>query len=225
MSETAVSTGEQVLPFYIVCDESGSMGANGGIDAINRALPDLHSALASDPLVSDKARIGLIVFSDDAEELMALTRAADVNAFPGVTAKGLTNYGDAFLTLKSVMQRDIADLKQQGYRVFRPAVFFISDGEPSAAWESEYDDLVSGVDAPKPNIVTFGVVSADVSVMKKIANVACFMSEDKANPGPVLREIMKALTDSIITSTNSPTPQFITPPAPDGCVSVPLDEV
>jgi hypothetical protein len=51
------------------------------------------------------------------------------------------------------------------------------------------------------------------------------MSEDNANPGPVLREIMKALTNSIITSTNSPTPQFIAPPAPDGCVAIPLDEM
>ncbi len=225
MSETAVSTGEQVLPFYIVCDESGSMGANGGIDAINRALPDVHSALASDPLVSDKARIGLIVFSDDAEELMALTRAADVNAFPGVTAKGLTNYGDAFLTLKSVIKRDVADLSSQGYSVYRPAVFFISDGEPSAAWESEYDNLVNGVDATKPNIVTFGVDSADVSVMKRIANVACFMSHDNADPGTVLREIMKALTDSIVNSSSAPTPHLIIPPAPNGSVSIPLDIV
>jgi uncharacterized protein YegL len=225
MSETAaVSTGEQILPFYIVCDESGSMGANGGIDAINRALPDVHSALASDPLVSDKARIGLIVFSDEAEELMSLTRAADVSAFPGVQAKGLTNFGDAFRTLNDVIVRDIAELKQQGYRVFRPAVFFISDGEPNEAWEDDYDDLMNN-DSARPNIVAFGVDSADLGVMKRIATVACYMSEDNANPGPVLREIMKALTNSIITSTNAPTPQFVAPPAPDGCVSVALDEM
>jgi uncharacterized protein YegL len=225
MSESpTISTGEQVLPFYIVCDESGSMGANGGIDAINRALPDVHSALASDPLVSDKARIGLIVFSDEAEELMALTRAADVSAFPGVQAKGLTNYGDAFTLLHSVIKRDIDDLKQQGYKVFRPAVFFISDGEPSEAWQTEYDALKNDP-AARPNIVAFGVDSAEISVMKSIATVACYMSEDNANPGPVLREIMKALTNSIITSTNSPTPQFIAPPAPDGCVAIPLDEM
>ncbi len=225
MSESpTISTGEQILPFYIVCDESGSMGANDGIDAINRALPDVHAALAADPLVSDKARIGLIVFSDEAEELMALTRAADVSAFPGVQAKGLTNYGDAFVLLRSVIKRDIADLKQQGYNVYRPAVFFISDGEPSAPWQAEYDELINDK-ASRPNIVAFGVDSADGSVMKSVATVACYMSKDNVNPGPVLREIMKSLTNSIITSTNSPTPQFIAPPAPDGCVAIPLDEM
>ncbi len=34
--------GERVLPFYIVCDESASMAYNGGINAINKALPELH---------------------------------------------------------------------------------------------------------------------------------------------------------------------------------------
>jgi uncharacterized protein YegL len=223
MSETAtISTGEQIFPFYILCDESGSMGANGGIQAINDALPEVHSSLASDPLVSDKARIGLIVFSDEAEELMSLTRAADVSAFPGVQAKGLTNYSHAFQTLRQVIRRDIPDLKQQGYTVLRPAVFFISDGEPSGAWESDYDDLINDPDA-KPNIVTFGVDSADVSVMKRVATVACYMAEDDAKPGLVLREIMRALTNSIITSTTAPKPTLIVPAAPDGCVSVPLD--
>lgn len=222
MPESPISTGEQILPFYIVCDESGSMGANGGIDAINRALPEVHATLAADPLVSDKARIGLIVFSDEAEELMALTRAADVSAFPGVHAKGLTNFGDAFTLLRTVIKRDIADLQQQGYEVYRAAVFFISDGEPTASWQAEYDAMQNDKGA-RANIVSFGVDSADVNVMKSIATVACYMSADGASPAQVLREIMKALTNSIITSTNSPTPMFVAPPAPDGCVAIPLD--
>ena len=64
------TSGNAVLPFYILCDESGSMDANGGIDAINSGLPELHAAIAGDPLVSDKCRIGLLTFSDIAEELL-----------------------------------------------------------------------------------------------------------------------------------------------------------
>lgn len=121
MSETA--TGENILPFYIVCDESGSMEGIGGIDAINSGLPELHSTIASDPLVSDKCRIGLISFSDIAEELLPLSRATDIPAMPGVQAKGVTNYGEAFTLLRYVIDRDIDGLKSQGYQVFRPAVF------------------------------------------------------------------------------------------------------
>ena len=73
MSNVEMPTGEQILPFYIVCDETGSMEPIGGIEAINKALPQLHAEIAADPLVSDKCRIGLITFSDTAEELMSLT--------------------------------------------------------------------------------------------------------------------------------------------------------
>ncbi|SVD90314.1 uncharacterized protein METZ01_LOCUS443168, partial [marine metagenome] len=77
-------SGEQVLPFYIVCDESASMDHNGGIDAINAALPELHLSIASNPLVNDKARISLIAFSDDAEVLVPLARACDIDQMPGM---------------------------------------------------------------------------------------------------------------------------------------------
>jgi len=62
--------GNTVLPFYILCDESASMDANGGIDAVSQFLPQIHAEISSDPLVSDKCRIGLITFSDIAEELL-----------------------------------------------------------------------------------------------------------------------------------------------------------
>ena len=42
---SAETSGNAVLPFYILCDESGSMDANGGIDAINSGLPELHAAM------------------------------------------------------------------------------------------------------------------------------------------------------------------------------------
>ena len=138
MSESA---GNAVLPFYILCDESGSMDANGGIDAVNRGLPELHATIAGDPLVADKCRIGLITFSDIAEELLPLSNLSDVQAMPGCAAKGMTNYGEAFNLLRVVIARDITNLKSQGMQVYRPAVFFITDGEPTDDWEANYRAL------------------------------------------------------------------------------------
>ena len=46
------------------------MDANGGIDAVSQFLPQIHAEISSDPLVSDKCQIGLITFSDIAEELL-----------------------------------------------------------------------------------------------------------------------------------------------------------
>ena len=141
--EEGSQSGEQVLPFYIVCDESASMSSNGGIDAINSALPELHEKIASNPLVNDKARIALIAFSDDAEVLLPLSAAADVEDMPGVMPKGATSYGSAFRLLKTQIATDIATFNADGFKVLRPAVFFISDGGPTDSdWQTHHVDLV-----------------------------------------------------------------------------------
>ena len=223
MSE--VATGENILPFYIVCDESGSMDGIGGIDAVNQALPELHSTIAADPLVSDKCRIGLLTFSDQAEELLPLTRATDVSAMPGVQAKGMTNYGEAFNLLRYVIGRDIADLKSQGFQVFRPAVFFITDGEPTdeQTWEANYRALVDkATNRQAPNVIAFGVNKANAGTIGKIGTVGAFIANAGINPGNALKEILRSLTHSIVSSSSSSTPQLVVPAAPDGCTAVPL---
>jgi len=165
-------SGKQVLPFYIVCDESASMSLNGGIDAINSALPELHEMIASNPLVNDKARIALVAFADDAEVLLPLSAAADVEDMPGVMPKGATNYGSAFRLLKTQIATDIATFTADGFRVLRPAVFFISDGEPTDLdWRTYHADLVDKNSNPHaPIIFAFGVGGASPGDMRDIGN-------------------------------------------------------
>jgi uncharacterized protein YegL len=185
MSETA-----RILPFYIVCDESGSMDGIGGIDAINSGLPELHFTIAADPLVSDKCRIGLISFSDIAEELLPLTRATDIPAMPGMQSKGVSNYGEAFTLLRHVIDRDIDALKQQGYQVFRPAVFFITDGEPTddQTWEQTYRSLIDkNTNRRAPNVIAFGVNGANATTIGKIGTVGAFIASSGINPGNALK--------------------------------------
>ena len=220
-------SGEKVLPFYIVCDESASMDHNGGIDAINAALPELHLSIASNPLVNDKARISLIAFSDDAEVLLPISRAADVEEMPGVMEKGATSYGSAFRLLKTQISQDIATLKADGFIVQRPAVFFISDGEPTDSdWQTYHAELVDKNSNPHaPNIIAFGVDTADADTIRQVATVRGFISETGINPATALTEIVGSLTDTIVASSSSSTPQLHIPPAPDGVIVIDLDEM
>jgi len=221
MSESA---GNAVLPFYILCDESASMDANDGINAINRGLPELHATIAGDPLVSDKCRIGLITFSDTAEELLPLSNLSDVQAMPGCAAKGMTNYGEAFNLLRVVISRDIANLKSQGMQVYRPAVFFITDGEPTDDWEANYRALTDKAgNKQAPNIIAFGVAGANPSVIGKIGTTAAFIANPGTEPGNALKEILKSLTNTILNSSSSSTPTLQVPQAPPGTTAVPLD--
>ena len=186
----------QILPFYFVCEESESMGSLGGIAAMNGLLPDLHAEIASNPLVADKCRIGLITFSDTAEELMSLTKLSDVVAMPGMQARGVTNYGSVFDLLKQVIVRDIANLKSQGFEVFRPAVFFITDGEPTddPAWENSYRSLMDKATFRQyPNIIAFGVHGANASVIGKVGSVGAFIGDNGVTPALAVSEILWSL--------------------------------
>ena len=217
-------TGQEVLLFYIVCDESGSMGPNGGIAAINQALPELHATLAADPLVVDKSRLSIIAFSDNAEVILPLCKVTDVADMPGVTEAGLTNYGTAFALLQSTIENDVNSMKSQGFRVYRPCVFFMSDGEPSDSWELAYQGLTNHT--YRPHIVAFGVDGADPAILAKIATLRCYVGRDRASAGRALANVMSSIGNTIITSAsnahNGPA-NIDLPPVSDGFDSVPLD--
>lgn len=191
--------GDGVLPFYIVCDESESMGPIGGITALNHALPDIHAEIASDPLVADRCLISLITFADTAVELMQLTKVSDVVAMPGMQARGTNKYGPVFALLRKVIERDIQDFKFYGVAVFRPCVFFITSGQPTddPEWEDSYRLLMNKATFRQfPNIIAFGVSGADPVTISKIGTIGAFIGGNGVRPADALSEIFQSLTRS-----------------------------
>jgi len=211
--------GQELLVFYIVCDESGSMGPNGGVDTINQSLPELHETLAEDPLVIDKTRISIIAFSNDASVTLPLTQAAEVTALPGVTAGGGTNYGAAFSALETAIATDIDSLKADGYRVYRPCVFFMSDGQPTdKRWEERYESLMQH--RYRPHILAFGVEQARPDTLRKIATLKAYMAADGVAAGPALASIMNAIGQTVVASASQTGGQIVLPPPPPGIVDL-----
>lgn len=198
---------QQVLPFYLVCDESYSM-AGEGIDAINTALPDLHSEISTNPSVADKTRFSMIGFSDTARTILDLVDLSDVEAMPRVTALNGTSFAAAFRLLQDRIERDVAALKAEGHRVYRPVAFFLTDGNPTdtdAAWRSSFDDLKQS--AMRPNMVAFGVGnSIDEAKIREIGTFAAFVSDGSLSPAGALREFATALTRSIVASGSNVQP-------------------
>lgn len=64
------------------------MAQDGGIGVINESLPELHAQLVQDPLVVDNLRISIFAFSDSADVILPLTKAADIADMPGLAASG-----------------------------------------------------------------------------------------------------------------------------------------
>jgi uncharacterized protein YegL len=218
----SMTQAQEVLLFYIACDESVSMSQNGGIEVINQSLPELHAQLVQDPLVVDKSRISIIAFSDSADVILPMTKATDIPDMPGVSEVGGTNYGEAFRVLRETIDRDVDLMKGQGFRVYRPVVFFITDGEPTDAnWENEYGLLMNSRYAP--HIISWGVDGADAATLQRIATpkMKAFLGgADRATAARALKQMFGSIGQTIVSSTGQAGGQIVLPEPPDGVVAL-----
>ena len=218
---------QKILPFYLVCDESGSM-SGAPLDSMNQALPELHNEIGLNPVVSDKTQFAIIGFSDTAEVLLELSDLSQVTALPTLVPKGGTNYAAAFRCLKDHIERDVARLKSQGHVVFRPVAFFLSDGQPTSDYRVEWEALTDASFKLRPNIVSFGIGQANPQTISGVATFKAFMQNGSMSPAQALQEFASALTKSIVRSGSTSRDGNMTLQTPDkveGFTSLPVDAV
>jgi uncharacterized protein YegL len=204
----------KLLPFYIVCDVSHSMLDNNKLEAAQKILPTVVEAIAAEPILSDKVRIGLIDFSDQAEVRMPLCdllEVIDKTGFPVLSARRATSYAAAFSTLRTTIDADIKLLKADGCLVLRPTVFFLSDGapsEPADVWQRSFRHLID--DPAYPNIVPFGVGGADGKVLQQLIfpasgdkQMRMYLADEGGNAAMAIERSMQILVSSIVQSGTS----------------------
>ena len=129
-ADAAQAEGIQVIPFYFVCDVSGSMQGEP-ITAVNRLLPQIKSAMQQNPFVKDLLRVGLITFSDDVRVDLPLANLLNVETLPTLGIRGGTIYSSALRTLKSQIASDYDLLNADGYQIRRPIVDALTPGNPA----------------------------------------------------------------------------------------------
>lgn len=165
--------GQIVMPFYLTCDVSCSM--TNDMPALNDSLQRLKRAILADPATNDVAYISITTFSDIGKVVMPLGQMSEQHV-PTLSPEGGTNYGAAFRTLAQAITQDTADLKARGLKVFRPCVFFLSDGEPlDHDWHQTfvstlcYDPITKAGMKSHPIFVPFGFRDAPEGVLRKLA--------------------------------------------------------
>lgn len=211
MTEAAEAKAK-ILPFYLVVDVSWSMTEENKIGAANDIVPELRNALAENPVIADKVRFGVIDFSDEAQVVLPLCDLSMDTTPAEFTPRGGTSYVAAFDTLRSQIERDVSQLKADGFEVHRPAVFFVSDGEPTdedAAWRSAFENLTAYDKAAKtgfaffPNVIPFGVGPRPETLRDLIHprnRSKCYFMKDGAKPGETLRQMAEILVASTLLS-------------------------
>jgi uncharacterized protein YegL len=194
-----------LLPVYVLADESYSMGPYAG--ELNAGLVSLHEALRSEPMVAAKVRLSVLGFSDGVTTRMAMADLRSEERLPQLQVKGGTNYRAAFQDLATRIPRDIGVLKSSGYLVHRPAVFFLSDGQPTRpGWQKAHRKLTDRtVMGAAPNIIACGVGEVKAETILHVATQPdfAFISVAGADIGSAIAEFFIALTASVIQSGRS----------------------
>lgn len=208
----------KLLPFYLVIDVSVSM-SGAKLDQANRIMPSVVDALADAPILADKVRFGVIDFGSDAQVRLPLCDVLDENVrLPALTIRGATSYGAAFRLLRSEIEINVKQLKADGFLVHRPAVFFISDGEPTdpGDWPTAFKELTeydkeAGQGFPiYPNFVPCGVDDANPKVLQSLIHPATgpkamqmYLMQQGQNPADAIAMIAEILISSMLASGQS----------------------
>ncbi|MEU4422040.1 VWA domain-containing protein [Actinoplanes sp. NPDC024001] len=192
-----------LLPIYVVADESASMDEH--IDDLNDGLARLHEALLAEPMAAAKVRFSILGFSDDVQVRLQLADLRRETALPRLTCRNMTVYARVFEDLRARIPDDVSALKGQGYRVHRPAVFVLTDGQPTDgdAWLAQRDQLVDRQVTPAaPNIIAFGIGNAQPATILRVATQQdyAFVAMSEVDISAAIAKFCSALTKSIVHS-------------------------
>ncbi|MGW9348443.1 protein kinase domain-containing protein [Nocardiopsis flavescens] len=218
----------EILPFYLVCDESNSM-EDEPLQAINDALPELHRAVGGDPEIAIKGRFGIISFHNDAEVLLPLTDLAEVEFMPVLQAKGSgTSYKAVFRLLREAITQDMGRLKLEGHKLYRPAVFFLSGSRPNDdGWEDDYRRLVDPDWELRPDIMAFAFGQTDARIVQRVATVRAFVADGTLSLAEVFSAFLQSqrckFYETVISREPRPTIQL--PDQVEGFTAMFADEL
>jgi hypothetical protein len=203
------------LAFYLLVDVSYSMDG-APLDAVNRILPEVVDTIEESPTLGDVVRFGALDFADEARTVLPLGDLRDVKAIPQFTARGGTSYAAAFRQLRQEIESDLAQLRREGFKVYRPAVFFVTDGAPTDAvpeLRAAFAELTDPVFRGRPNIIPFGVTPElpksvlDPWVYPKQGDsgkpMRSYVYGGSGDAATAIRQITEVLISSIVASANS----------------------
>ncbi|GAB2722824.1 MULTISPECIES: vWA domain-containing protein [Kitasatospora] len=196
-----------LLPAYVLADESASMGPYR--DELAGGLVSLCEGLRAEPMIAAKLRLAVLGFSDDVQVRLAVADMRTETTLPAVTIRGLTSYEAVFVDLLQRIPGDVQWLRGQGYRVHRPVVFFLSDGQPTDDddnWRVVHAQLTDRTRTPTaPNIIACGIGEADPRTMVEVATRPefAFVAKPETDIGHAISEFFYSLTASLVASSNS----------------------
>ena len=154
------------LPVILLADVSGSMAADGKIDALNGAVAEMQAAFAEEKDEHAEVHLAVVTFGGTATLHVPLTSASDVRWTP-MRADGRTPLGAAL----DIATNLIEDRDRVPSRAYRPTVVLVSDGLPNDEWEAPLQRLLTSERAAKAERFALGIgADADHDMLRRFLN-------------------------------------------------------
>jgi uncharacterized protein YegL len=151
------------LPVIILADVSGSMEADGKINALNLAVSEMLSSFKSEDDLRAEIQVAVITFGADVATLhLPLVRAEQVT-WTDMPAQGSTPMGAAFQRVRAMLE----DRAMIPSRAYRPTLVLLSDGQPTDEWKPALEALLQSERGGKALRMALAIgADADEAVLK-----------------------------------------------------------
>ncbi len=171
VGEPVSYTGAIAFPFYVVI-----LARTLSHTSLARKLEEFINRIACDPLADDCVMLGVIVASDQAQVMVPLSYADDI-VLPSSLPSGGDVLAPALEEFVAQFAKDLANLRKQRTRVYRPCMLLVLADRPldCREWKSTLERLVRYDPKRKvgnkyyPHISVFGSSSVGVDVLRSIA--------------------------------------------------------
>lgn len=202
------------IPVIVMADVSGSMSADGKIEALNLALKNMIEGFAAESRIRAEIQVGLITFGGESARVhLPLAAAHKISEISPLAAVGRTPMGSAFEEARKLVE----DKEKIDSRAYRPVLVLMSDGMPTDDWEVAFDTLCRSERAQKAARFAMAIgAEANLEMLGRFANDP----ESPVFKGHEARDIhrfFRAVTMSVAARSRST--------APNGNVPLMLEEI
>ena len=141
------------LPVLLLADVSGSMSANGKIDALNDAVQEMLESFGGEDDSRAEIHVAVVTFGKDGAKVHQPLAPASKVQWSRMTAAGGTPMGAAFDAATGMIE----DRAQIPSRAYRPTIILVSDGQPTDDWQAPLKRLLGAERASKAARFAMGI--------------------------------------------------------------------
>ena len=193
------------LPVIVLADVSGSMSANGKIDALNDAVSEMIATFSEEDDSRAEIHVSVIAFGRTGASLHKPLSPAGETQWERMEASGRTPMGEAFDLARTMVE----DRDTISSRAYRPTLVLVSDGVPTDDWRGPLEELLKSERASKATRFAMGIgADADHETL------AAFLANDEgrvfeAHEAREIKNFFRWVTMSVTTRSRSANPNSV----------------